>query len=479
MSDYIEVPFIKVEQPIGTFYVVSMSYSDVINISKADVRMLNEEDSVDNYIGFQRKISPTRAKEIAAYCTTIDATFPTGVILAIKTLDEDGLDNKNVIFVSENKMRIKRENNIASILDGQHRLKGLDLARTELGQVPFDLNVTIFLDADIGVQTQIFSVINKSQTKVNKSLVYDLYEYPKCRSPQKTCHNIVRVLNKNEKSPFYKKIKILGTANDLKTETIAQATLAELIMDLISKDPVKDRDILKRSSIKNFFSSEKVSLYENKKDCDKYIFREFFVNDEDFKIVQYISAFFSAVEKKWPCSWNQNKNDNILNKSTGIIALMNFLRDVYRMYKKTNKDFDSYCSNIFNKINLKDNEFSPRIFIPGKQGQGDLLALLRESLTDQKNRNICQKDHSQIVSILNALTIAQSGAGRHKCAGCAYEQGYHDGFNQLKDINIDEKLRNLSESQAGPQRHKSAKQAYEKGYQDGSEDAKKKTLQDN
>lgn len=472
MSNYIEVPFIKIEQPIGTFYVVSMSYSDVINISKADVRKLDDKDSIDNYIGFQRKISPARAKEIASYCTTIDATFPTGVILAIKTLDEDGLDNKNVIFASENRMLIKKESNIASILDGQHRLKGLDLAKTELGNVAFDLNVTIFLDADIGVQTQIFSVINKSQTKVNKSLVYDLYEYPKNRSPQKTCHNIVRVLNKNEKSPFYKKIKILGAANDFKIETIAQATLAELIMDLISKDPVKDRDILKRSSIKNFFSSEKVSLYESKKDIDKYIFREFFINDQDFKIVQYISTFFSIVGKKWPHSWNENKSDNILNKSTGVIALMNFLRDVFKMYKNSNENFESYCLNIFNKINIKDNEFSPRTFIPGKKGQSDLLTQLREALIDPKDKNICRKDHSQIASILKNLTTAQSGAGRHKCAGCAYEQGYQDGFKQLKNININETLKNLNESQAGPQRHKNAKEAYELGYQKGSIDSK-------
>ena len=41
----------------------------------------------------------------------------------------------------------------------------------------------------------------------------------------------------------------------------------------------------------------------------------------------------------------------------------------------------------------------------------------------------CNKDHSKIQHIMLSLPIDQGGIGRHKCAACAYEQGYQDGLN--------------------------------------------------
>lgn len=378
MSDHILVPFIKVVQPVGTFFVASMSYKDVLDIAQADVRKLSETSAVDEYIGIQRKVSPLRKKEIATYCNTVDATFPTGVILSIQTVDKDGLDNGNVSFEKNNIMKIKRQVNVASILDGQHRLEGLRLAKEQLGDRPFDLNVTIFLNADIDAQAQIFSVINKAQTKVNKSLVYDLYEYSNCRCPQKTVHDVVVVLNKNEKSPFYGKVKILGVADDSSKETIAQATLAELVMDLISKDPVVDRDILKRSGLKKWLTSNKLQNYDNIKDKEKFVFRAFFVNGEDYKIVQHISTFFSEVQRKWPHSWDENRPNNILNKSTGIIALMNFLRILFLRSIETSESFEVFCKHVFNRMELSDDSFTSNKYVPGQRGQSELLKDLKK-----------------------------------------------------------------------------------------------------
>lgn len=371
----ISVPFIKITQPVGTFYVVSMDFRDVLEIAKADVRTLDNDGSFDNYLGIQRKVSKKRQNEIASYCTTIDATFPTSVILSIQSLDENGLDNGNIRF-EDNKMFIRKEENVASILDGQHRLEGLKSAFYNLDGVQFELNVTIFVDADIDKQAQIFSVINKAQTKVNKSLVYDLYEYSVNRCPQKTAHDVVRVLNRKPESPFYKKIKILGMTSDAGTETIAQATFVEWVMKYISKDPMKDRDILKR---KSFFGKNKLDK-EDGDSSEKLIFRNMFIEERDFEIVQIIYDFFNVVREKWPSSWNENKDDNVLNKSTGLIALMKFLRDVYIQSKNQNLSFSDFCRDTFRKINIPDNSFSKKTYIPGTSGQSALYKELRRSL---------------------------------------------------------------------------------------------------
>jgi len=41
----------------------------------------------------------------------------------------------------------------------------------------------------------------------------------------------------------------------------------------------------------------------------------------------------------------------------------------------------------------------------------------------------CNKDHSSIIGELENLDISQAVIrGRHRCAGCAYEAGYSDGY---------------------------------------------------
>lgn len=41
----------------------------------------------------------------------------------------------------------------------------------------------------------------------------------------------------------------------------------------------------------------------------------------------------------------------------------------------------------------------------------------------------CNKIH-RYDPLFNSLPFDQGGAGRHKCAGCAYDRGYQDGLNR-------------------------------------------------
>lgn len=83
---------------------------------------------------------------------------------------------------------------------------------------------------------------------------------------------------------------------------------------------------------------------------------------------------------------------------------------------------------------------------------------------------ICNKDH-RYDPAFESLPDDQGGIGRHKCAGCAYEEGYLDGYNRKEqlDINLDA----LPYSQAGTVRHKSPHAAYALGYLRGVEDSYK------
>jgi hypothetical protein len=77
---------------------------------------------------------------------------------------------------------------------------------------------------------------------------------------------------------------------------------------------------------------------------------------------------------------------------------------------------------------------------------------------------ICNSDHRYDPAFTD-LPEEQGGAGRHKCAACAYDRGYEAGLHLINPISFD--VNTLPQSQAGNVRHKSALAAFAKGYLDG------------
>src|SRR5713226_4979754 len=162
-GDHINFSCIKVTQPIGTFYIGAIDARDLYEIAYADVRRIQERD-VESYLGIQRELSQTRVNELHQYVQTVDATFPTSIIIAVSS--------DNAIFDDASmEMRIRRDSGVANIIDGQHRIEGL----AEYTKDNFQLNVTLFVDMDIEDQAMVFATINLKQKTMRKSLAYDLY----------------------------------------------------------------------------------------------------------------------------------------------------------------------------------------------------------------------------------------------------------------------------------------------------------------
>lgn len=81
---------------------------------------------------------------------------------------------------------------------------------------------------------------------------------------------------------------------------------------------------------------------------------------------------------------------------------------------------------------------------------------------------ICKKNH-RYSAMFKQLPDDQGGLGRHKCSGCAYEQGYQAGLTRNGQVWVN--LKSLHESQAGTVRHKSPQAAFAEGYRDGMRDS--------
>ncbi|MEZ9723172.1 DGQHR domain-containing protein [Vibrio splendidus] len=337
MKEKIELNAIEVTQPIGSFYIGVMNAEDLVSISFTDVRKMTRE--VEDYLGIQRELKTKRVNEIKEYISSLDATFPNSIIVAIKGRYVGYKNGRMTISFDD----FERER-IAKVLDGQHRLAGFDKSNENFIDVdgaakPFQLIVTIFVERDISTQAKVFAMVNQNQTKVNPSLVYDLESLSTSRSPDKTAHQIAVLLNKNEDSPFYKRIKRLGVKtidgddNEVKNELLTQAAFVSNIVKLISPKPKDDRNLLlgKKKGFLGF--KDKSFSYTSPAHMQRCVFRQNFIDKDDDIIAVNISNYFEAIAELWGEEWNNENKLSVLNKTVGFIALIRLLRNIVNILR--------------------------------------------------------------------------------------------------------------------------------------------------
>ncbi len=305
LNGSIGVRVFEVSQPLGTFYVGVMKANDLRQIAAADTRR-QEEREVEVYTGIQRELSKKRQAEIEDYISTFDAAFPNSFIIAVKSED--------VLSQEGETLRIRAHEKAASIIDGQHRLAGF----TEPNSENFELIVSIFIDLPVEDQAMLFATINLKQTKVSPSLVYDLFEETKWRSPQKTSHNVCKALNTDKESPFYHRIKPLGKKTDDYVGILTQATFVKRLLPLVSKNPDTIRDNIKR----------KIPLNADDPANRECIFWKLFVEDKDWAVLKILSNYFNAVRSEFEEDWNSDSSP--LPRTIGFSALMRLLPTLHK-----------------------------------------------------------------------------------------------------------------------------------------------------
>lgn len=348
-----EINLIEIMQPIGTFYVGKMYSDDLVNCFY--VRSRDEKD------GIQRLASSRRVDEIESYCKDPDATFPTPIILSVDsskcTLKENSNTNIKTVVYENNK-------EIFEVIDGQHRVKGIKQAQIRFG-FKCELLVVLMFDLTEEEKAYIFSTINSNQAKVDKSLIYDLFELSVERSPLKTCHYIARVLNSSEDSPFYQRLKMLGKKEN-ELSTLSQGTFVKGLVDLISRNPQKDMIAIKNGEM---------LLHED------LPLRTFFIKEQDDIILKIIKNYFGAVKNIFTKEWNSD--EYILTKTTGYLGLIKAFPNFYDIGIKEGRLNSEFFEEIFRKIKTKfdenKTEFKSDNFTSGAAGQNKLRDALIEA----------------------------------------------------------------------------------------------------
>jgi hypothetical protein len=79
----LSIPVAKVVQPVGTFFTGSVDAYALLDICKFDFRRISDAGGYKEFLGFQRKLDLKRVRSIERYIQTVDAVFPTAIVISV------------------------------------------------------------------------------------------------------------------------------------------------------------------------------------------------------------------------------------------------------------------------------------------------------------------------------------------------------------------------------------------------------------
>lgn len=335
MNTKITAPYIRIDQISYPYFLTELPASNIYNNDQV-IRI-----SEDSKNGIQRFLDPTRVDSIARYCEEAISNnetpiFVTPVIISLnsdyivnslQSLLKDSKTGKLTLELP-NKMLFEDTPDVFTIIDGQHRLAGIEkFERSSHFEHSINLPVVFILDADVYQSANIFITINANQRKVNSSIIYQLFGLIEDNGGQRTVQSfaskIVNILYNTQPSPFYHKIKILGKTLNDKEAFISQATIANQI----------------------------ASNTWRKSNGRPRILTQFYdQNAPDFLskvIINYFTAFSEIVPNVW-------ENNTLAKKAVGFSALFQFMLTLIdKEDDLTRENFKVIWENVNSKVDLQ------------------------------------------------------------------------------------------------------------------------------
>lgn len=276
----------------------------------------------ENYEYYQRRIDSSRLLQIESFIRqcilseklgySITALFPTSLILAVN--EDDG----NEIKCSDDSCQVELRDNIF-IVDGQHRMMAMKSLYEKLRKQVFlsdddqivlqylesyKFNCVLLVNYDLWEQGQVFVNVNFKQKAVNKSLYYEVFGSQYNEDPNMwkqnhifLAHSLTKVLNDNKQSPYFGKIKMLGTGKGY----VSQAFFVE-------------------SLIRQFSLNGIWSIYKESRSSD---------SDVKYMAVELLS-YFAAEKAAFSRYWPKEDDDKgrVICKTTGTGAFVRLMFDM-------------------------------------------------------------------------------------------------------------------------------------------------------
>ena len=389
----------------------------------------------DNFKYYQRRIDEKRLSKIECYIRqsilseskgySITALFPSALILAV------GEDDGNEVEPMDNgNCNLTLSRNIF-IVDGQHRMMAMKILYSKLKSALFltpddnavlkyletyKFNCVVLVNYDLWEQGQVFVNVNFNQKSVNKSLYYEVFgsKYNEDPSSWKQnhiylAHNLAKVLNENQSSPYYNQIKMIGTGKGY----ISQAFVVEAL--------------IRHFSLNGIWSIYKTNRKEE--------------GDVRYMAVEVLS-FFSAVRDSFASFWPQKGNDKgtIICKTTGTGAFVRLMADVHESASEdvikslfvdkieVSKKFFDFTKLLLERIPIQKRTalFGDESKYAGSSGKGSETKLYKELKSLIFNRQLFEVGQDSSIPVDDIAEELQEYLWTHvesdlDCLGYRYE----------------------------------------------------------
>ncbi|WP_435237537.1 DGQHR domain-containing protein [Psychromonas sp. PT13] len=365
MSDYYKFKAIKICQPFSDYYICKIP-SDTLREISFSLKAVNSDGVVQ---GVQRTLNPKRLRDIGQFIDSDSGSFPNPIILGanFKETGRYASEDEKIEFIDLKdglyEIKVPKSSKVLSIIDGQHRLYGFEHAETEM-----DLSCSIYEDLAMPYQAFLFSTINYTQGKVDKSLAYQLFGYeiessePIEWPPETLAVYFVRELNK--KKPLLNRIKYRTADESMLSKKdrdalppwrFSTSSIVEAILSLISHNPKQDRYLMNTKQLNDEIVGRTVLEGD-----DRYPLRQLYINANDQAISDVLTLALEATDRIF---WGEVDNNNFIKKTVGIACVFKFLKSVLIKDGATldtmENKFPKYLSEIKKVEDFSDSEEFP------------------------------------------------------------------------------------------------------------------------
>ena len=378
---YLEVDLLEVNQGGSSFFVGKIPAQDLIDCFTVEpaeyesqeyrsiASTFEKDEDYYNFLqsdlqsridtkAFQRKEDKIRIGKIKKFLEGNETPFFPNAVIATCELINDKLGiAEDTSFTEELVNELEKGSNLSFyqkqgnsqklyvpvtsksllIIDGQHRIKGLEAS--DLDKIgSYEVLMVFVIGFDKSVVAYLFYTVNYHQKAVNKSLLYHLMgEFSRDLDEVTFLHQVVRLLNELEKSPLCSRIKMLGVSpkdlppDERKLATISQAFLVDELLTSIS-------------------STSSSSIYQP-------VFCYFYKNkDYQIQIAKMLVYYFQAIEDLFGNMWKDVDNF-VISKSISIGAFLKVFRLIF--VKILVNDYNLNINDLI--VNVTDTTFREKL----------------------------------------------------------------------------------------------------------------------
>ena len=328
-----KVTALPVQQPFGAFFVAVLPADLLREVAFSDLtRVVDADQSGYRLAGTQRTQREERWREIGKFIDTVEAVFPTSIVLAANYREdgelEDGEERWTIERGNTTSLVIPTNKRLASVVDGQHRLWAFDSSRDPSRQ-SMPLVCSVFLDLPNPFQAYVFATVNFNQKKVDRSLAYELFgfdtedEPPQAWTPEKTAVFLTRRFNMDADSPLKGRIVVAAqddeglTKNENGDWAVSTATVVDGLLRLFSRSPKNDRSAM--------FMKPRNKRSRSELPDDKTPARSLYRDTNDKAIYALASSFLSAANT---LLWKKAAETSYIIRTVGVQALFDVMHEM-------------------------------------------------------------------------------------------------------------------------------------------------------